>query len=517
MSVTIGDLSSALRASYDAFPYHADAIGATHPDVLATAARLRGLVPPDVEGARVLEIGCSTGGNLLAIATSLPDASFVGIDLSPRHIETAKELARKLNISRVRFETMSVIDVDESFGVFDYILAHGVYSWVPPDVQRALLRACAGNLAPNGLAYVSYNTYPGWHFRGAVREMVLWHDRPSLPPGERVTRGRDFVQFLAKASAPFDKPYADVLQFEAETLANATDAYVFHEEFEDVNQPVYFSEFAKAASAAGLQYVAEALPLAKDAELTSEAQHQVDAWASDRTMAEQYLDFIRNRSFRRSILCHAHQRVSDEPLATVIPSLLVSGLCFPTSSGGENGDELFRTLDGSTATSRHPTVCALFHVLAEQWPRTLAFTELLDRTRTRLLERGKRESTSEALADVVLHASTARMVDLHVRAPSGATSLSVRPEVSGFARLQAKRENFVTSLAHKNIKLSDLDRLVLRDTDGTRDSSAMVARIETAIAEGELRVGGPPPTRADLLEIVEQTWQRFLHARLVVR
>ena len=110
----------------------------------------------------------------------------------------------------------------------------------------------------------------------------------------------------------------------------------------------------------------------------------------------------------------------------------------------------------------------------------------------------------------------ARMLDLHVRCPSGATELPDRPEVSLFARVQASHENFVTSLAHKNIKLSDFDRLVLRQTDGTRDLAGMVSLVEQAISSGELRVAPTTPSHEDLVEIVGDIWLRFLRARLLV-
>jgi SAM-dependent methyltransferase len=264
----------------------------------------------------------------------------------------------------VRFEAMSVSDVNDSFGVFDYILVHGVYSWVPAEVQQALLRVCSRNLAPNGLAYVSYNTYPGWHFRGGVREMLLRHDQPSLPPATRIARAREFVAFLSKAAAPFDEAYAGALQFEAETLALATDTYVFHEEFEDVNQPLYFEQFAREAAAAGLQYVAEAQPTAKDAELTSEVDRQIESWTDDRIAKEQYLDFVRNRSFRRSILCRVGLQISAEPLTAAIPAMFVSCLCYPAPAADGSGAEVShaRWLDCHDESS---TVRAMFHVLAD--------------------------------------------------------------------------------------------------------------------------------------------------------
>lgn len=515
MSVSI-DSSSAQLASYEAVPYHADAIGATHPDVLATTARLRGLAPPDLEGARILEIGCSTGGNLLAIAASLPRATCVGIDLLPKHIDTARSLARTLGSEQVQFEAMSVADVDDAFGLFDYILVHGVYSWVPTEIRRALLRVCARNLSPNGLAYVSYNTYPGWHFRGAVREMVLRHDRPSLSPAERITRARELVAFLSTVAATFDEAYAGALQLESETLKAAADSYVFHEHFEDVNQPVYFEQFMEEAAAVGLQYVDEARPTAKDGEVTSQILAQIESWADNRLAKEQYLDLVRNRSFRRSILCHEGLDVSREPLARVVPSLFASCLCHPESASGQEGAEVFRTLDGSSATTSHPVVRAVFHVLSGKSPAVLDFAQLLEAVNTWLSEHGEPASTTDALADVVLHAARARMLDLHSRRPGGVTELSARPNASLFARVQARHEHVVTSLVHQNVKLSDLDRLVLRQTDGTRDLAAMVAFVDQAISSGELQVKPTRPSHEDLMQIVEDVWLRFIRARLLV-
>src|SRR5690348_8888319 len=163
--------SDLLLASYDAVPSGGGAIGGTRPDYLAATAKLRGVDAPDVRRCRVLDLGCATGGNLLAMALAFPESSFVGVDLSPRQIAAARSAAREIGVDNVRFESMSITDIDETFGTFDYIVSHGVYSWVPLEVQQKLLEVCSRNLAPDGIAYVSYNTYPGWHLRGLVRDM----------------------------------------------------------------------------------------------------------------------------------------------------------------------------------------------------------------------------------------------------------------------------------------------------------------------------------------------------------
>ena len=114
--------SELLRESYEAFPYQADPISASHPDVLAAAATLHGLTPTAVERCRVLDLGCAVGGNIVPMAYHFPESTFVGVDLAPGQIATARAMAAALELSNVRFEAMSIADIDDDFGTFDYII-----------------------------------------------------------------------------------------------------------------------------------------------------------------------------------------------------------------------------------------------------------------------------------------------------------------------------------------------------------------------------------------------------------
>ena len=139
------------------------------------SARMFGLQPPPIATARVLELGCASGGNLIPMAFNLPDGEFVGIDLSRTHVDAALSTMRALGMRNIRIAHGSILDIDESWGLFDYIICHGVFSWVEPQVQDAILRIAADNLVENGIAYISYNTYPGWH----MREIGQAHDAVS--------------------------------------------------------------------------------------------------------------------------------------------------------------------------------------------------------------------------------------------------------------------------------------------------------------------------------------------------
>ncbi len=186
--------------TYDEVPYASLPFPDTHPDRLATVARLFGLNPPDISHCRVLELGCASGGNIMPMAELLPDSTFVGIDLSRRQIDAGQEQLKELNLSNVELRHASILDVDDSYGKFDYIICHGVYSWVPDTVQDKILAVCKQNLNPTGIAYISYNTLPGWHMRGMVRDMMRYHAGRFDDARSRIGQARALLDFLVKAA-----------------------------------------------------------------------------------------------------------------------------------------------------------------------------------------------------------------------------------------------------------------------------------------------------------------------------
>ncbi len=95
---------------YDAIPYPTRATPTTHPEHLAMVLTLLGLCAPPLENCRVLEVGCATGGNLLPMAESLPEASFVGIDLSAAQIDAARAAQRTLGLKNAEFRCQDLCE-----------------------------------------------------------------------------------------------------------------------------------------------------------------------------------------------------------------------------------------------------------------------------------------------------------------------------------------------------------------------------------------------------------------------
>jgi 2-polyprenyl-3-methyl-5-hydroxy-6-metoxy-1,4-benzoquinol methylase/methyltransferase-like protein len=509
--------SDVLLASYEAVPYGGGAIHATRPDYLAAMARLHGLHTPDVRHCRVLDIGCATGGNLLSMAVSMPDSTFVGIDLSPRQISRAREAARSLGVENIRFEAMSVTELGTELGAFDYIVCHGVYSWVPTDVQRAILDVCARHLTPDGLAYVSYNTYPGWHIRGLVRDMLLFHDLAELNPAERVKRGRELLTTISEAVPKMEGVYATLLREELDLLSETSDTYFLHEELESENHPVYFADFARSADSVGLQYVCEANLSLLDTQFSADNRQKFRSWSADRIQYNQYLDFARNRTFRRSILCHASRAVLPEVSSDALPALWLRGRCFADPEAPEaktSGVEVFRTSDGVAVTMDNPMVRAALHILSDSRPASVPFPEVLSETRRRLASGP--DVTMEMLADAMLRCALVRLVDLTTMPAPCTATISRCPVASPLARYEARDTADVSSLSHLTMSLAPFDRFVIRLLDGTRDADAVTGEVLNAVRFGTLTLG-ESPTRETIAEAVNFALQQFKLTGLLVQ
>ncbi len=189
-------LTQVLSDAYDETPYQSNAFSISAPGRLRAIAALYGLSAPPVENARVLELGCAAGGNLLPFAVAHPDAHIVGIDLSPQQVQAGQSIVKAMGLQNLELRGMSITDITPEFGQFDYIIVHGVFSWVPPEVRQAIMRVCRENLTPEGVAYISYNTYPGWKASDIVRDAMILNSFGANGPQERLKRAKDVLGML---------------------------------------------------------------------------------------------------------------------------------------------------------------------------------------------------------------------------------------------------------------------------------------------------------------------------------
>ena len=493
--------------SYDEVPYPSLSHAQCHPNALATLGILLGLRPAPVEHCRLLEIGCATGSNLLPMALSLPGATFVGLDYSARQIEAAQAAADAVGLNNVTLLYRDIREVTAELGEFDYIVAHGIYSWVPADVREQLMVLCGQNLAPHGLAYVSYNTYPGWHMLGTLRDMMLFHVRGIEDPRERAAEARSLLNFMAesvptaqRARSALLNAYSAFLKGEMTRLGPKADAFLLHDELEEVNDPVYFWQFMEQAGRHGLQFVTEvdfrgALPSHYAPKVAETFIHK----ARNVIEQEQYLDFLRSRSFRQTILCHAQQAVQRKITAERLAGCYVASRAVPEAAEpnlNARTVEKFRALDGTVLSIDHPASKAALVILAEQWPQAVPFDTLLDAARARLNTAGGEPVAPQPEDQQVLAVNFLRaflhspdLIEVHAAPLPFVLAAGPRPEASAWVRWQAAESGQVTNLRHERVDLDPLNQFLVRRLDGSRGLESLVdLLLAESVAEGKLVV-----------------------------
>jgi len=487
----VRDAEAAVRESYEQVPYPSALQHFTHPDHLATLALLHGLSPAPPQRCRVLELGCADGGNLIPMAIELPDSEFVGIDLSPKQIASGVAQVEAWKLTNVNLRTMSILDVGADFVAFDFIICHGVFSWVTPDVQQKILDICRRHLAPQGVAYISYNTFPGWHLRRMVRDMVLFHTENVESPDERSARAFELVRFLAGTTGDASDAHALFLRSTHEHFEEYADRphYLMHEYLEQTNAPLYFREFASLAASHELQYVCEAEAHAAEADnLPAAIAAKLHTYTEDAIALEQYVDFVVNRAFRRSLLTHDSSRLDRTMVVSRMRQLHASTTTRPAEAGDVDTrpgvSVTFRTERGKTFTSTHPIAKRVLAFLASVAPRAASFAEI------------STAGGDEAVVADLLHALFwSGVLDLHLAPPACVSTVSAFPRASLLARRQADAGLFVTNQRRRVLKLDDpFARFILRQLDGTHDRASLVRLLdhEAASARLDLRVDDQP-------------------------
>jgi methyltransferase-like protein len=492
---------STSSTTYDDVPYPGRPYAQTHPDHVATVATLLGLTPARADHCRVLELGCGSGGNLIPMALGLPQSSFLGIDLSAAEVARGQTTIQALGLANIELRPLSILDVDDQFGAFDYILCHGVYSWVPAPVQEKIFDIFARHLTPEGIGYLSYNTYPGWHLRSMVRDMMAYHARrfADEPPLQRVGRARGMLDFLARATSQKEGAYGQYLRERLDFLRDLPDAYLFHEYLEEDNNPIYFLEFCDRLAGRGLRYLGEAAyhQMALAAPLPPELRPEFEALTPNLLEKEQYLDFLRNTSFRETLLCRGHLQPDYNVQVERLQAFHVAAPLTPTSATpnlASEGPESFQGLTGLRLTTSVPVVKAAMTLLGELWPGSVRFTALPELARQRLGpaadSRGPRQdllALEQALLAAYACAGEA-MALLTLTPPTFTVQVSERPVASPLARLQAAAALPITNLRHGATTVTPFDRYLLPLLDGTRDRTALVQELVSRFEQGQLPI-----------------------------
>ena len=489
---TAGDAVS----PYDEVLYPATVFPQTHPNRLATVAFLRGVQPAPINRCRVLELGCGVGSNVIGMAFQLPQSEFIGLDLARRPIATGQAFVAELGLRNISLHSMDLCEAStEQFGRFDFIIAHGLYSWVPQHVRERILAICREMLNPQGVAYISYNAYPGNHLRDLVRGMMRFHTACFDDPSEKVGQARGLLKFLAESTANPDSYVAAIrTQFER-TVKHADEAF-FHDDLSEVNQPFYFHEFIADAERHDLQFVGEAsaneLPAGK---YSPEVMRKMDELkGAKEVVREQYKDFIRGSGFRQTLLCRNEIELAPDLLLERVPQLYASCDAAPQeNSGGAEGEAtLFRRPGGSELETTHPLIRAALKTLWSHWPAAVSFEALLAKARAAATSKAVALSESndvETLAEALTRAYRAGFLQMYVFPYEVTNTISERPSTSRLVRFQLERGDSATNQLHVLMKFPDpLSRRLVQLLDGTRTQQMLVRELLEFVRSGRGKV-----------------------------
>jgi methyltransferase-like protein len=479
--------------AYDVVEYPSHGLPSIHPGHLFAVARMFGCRPAPVDRCRYLEYGCGDGTHLVACAMGLPDATFVGVDLSATAIARGHRLIADLGVTNVHLFAADVTAWTPPAGEYDYAVAYGLYSWVPPVVRDAVLGGMHAALAPHGLGYLSYNTYPGSYLRQSVWEMMRHHTEHIADPIRKVREATDLLKFLlggipAEGRLP---PVSAFCHEMAYLLSERDPAVVYHDDLSAVNDPVYFHQFVAHAGRHGLRFVAEAEPHMMNAGTFQPVVADVlnGMAAKDVTLREQYTDFLRHRRFRQTILA----KDGRPPLARPDPSAAAElSASAPLTVEGDASDlgaavELAFRRDQMVARTNDPLTKAAMFTLAEVSPKRLPFDVLLA-TAVGRLGREPTADDRQRLCGILTESWMAGLLDLHGHVPSYLEEVSERPIACPFARNRATAGEVVTTRLFKRQTFNEALNLVFLGLDGTRTLDQLVTELTEACS---------PETRPD--------------------
>lgn len=438
--------------AYDLVPFHSTSVPGADCRRLEVIARLFGVAAAPCAQARVLELGCGTAANLIALAAEHPRACFIGCDLSRNALDTAQRCIDRLGLRNVELRHVDISDVDDGWGSFDYIVCHDVFSWVERDVRQRILRIQTRNLASLGVGYLSFDALPGWQLHGIARDMMRYHAARFPDAREAVAQARAMLAMGAAVQDQNAGPYAALLREQYFILSKISDEQLYHLALTEHHQPFYLHEFIRLIDEAGLQFLgdSDATRLVGGREPAA-----VRAFLDQlpRFEQQQYLDFLLNCTGHGALVCHRAAQIRSQPDEDVLRD------CWISRTPAPRGEWI----------ARIPATDEAMCCLEERRPEFVAFSDL-----------AQGDSTPTDFLD----AYAAGLIDVALAPRRLSRRIGARPTVTPLARLQARDGVTVTNQKCEAVRLTDLARHVVTLLDGAHSMNDIVESVRGEIDAG---------------------------------
>jgi hypothetical protein len=488
MPTALQEAIARTRASYDATPYASAPLVRQQPARMAAAALWCGVTAPPAATARVLEIGCASGGHIIPLAAAWPKAQFVGVDLSPAQIEAGRARVARLGLANIALRALSLDEIGPGDGAFDFIICHGVFSWIAEPLREALLRVVAERLAPEGVASISFNVLPGWRLFQIARDSMILHVRLQSDPADRSRHARELFGLLSAESSD-RMSYGRFWRDEARRLTAGGAAYIEHEIFEHDNAPLAFSDFCAALDRHGLAYLSECNVSAnyEDSIAAAGATSIRTLAQGDDRAREQYIDIFSGRAFREALVVRAGRAGA---VRREIPRDRLDAFHFAppldlTVRPPSADEPVWRAGEGDDGIAvEDKAVARAIGRLADRLPRSSRLEDIAPAAATEPLVR---RGVADALARLTAFGHCAISSEPVVCA----TRLAERPVAWRLAANDARVGEATASLRHEAVRLEPLQRLFLPLLDGTRTRDDLLDHALDLAERGELRIAGP--------------------------
>ncbi|MCO6046132.1 class I SAM-dependent methyltransferase [Aeoliella sp. ICT_H6.2] len=406
----------------------------------------------------------------MVMAERFASSQFLGIDFAANEIASAQALAKEVGLKNVAFEQADLLNWDPDGEQYDYIIAYGLFSWVPDEVKERLFQVCRECLSPRGIACISYMTYPGCKQPESLRDLLQLRTEQCSSSEEKVAAAHRVLDFLDRAYGNLPSvPHSSYLRDEVQKIRQKEPHFLLLDELGVERDPCYLLQFVSWAAEHDLYYLGESeLHMMFLENLPPESARELSAMNLDRLQTEQLIDYVVNRSFRCSLLAS-----SDTGREPHLDALAMRKLCLkprfkPAGRAREEYSEAqFASRFSGEVTLRGVPLVTFCLTLASFPDSFTEFSILLKSAETLA---GKKFQNDEVarLCEDLLSLLVRKQVEVSAVSYAPPKSLPVKPCLTPLNRTLAQRHAMVATSNHTACKLGSYEKSLCALMNGTR-------------------------------------------------